>query len=90
VTLRALTVHQSRAIAACFVAPTRYRAATILCLSKKIWAARKCSLFRSAFGATVIGALKAVLADQLYVVDGRPPEPGLDYQQKLLAVACLR
>ena len=43
----------------------------------------RAGLVRSAFGATVIGALEAVLADQLDVVDSRPPEPGLNYQQEV-------
>jgi hypothetical protein len=42
------------------------------------------ALVRGAFGATVIGALEAVLSDELEAVDGKPPAEGQnDYQAAL-------
>ena len=41
----------------------------------------RAALVRSAFGAEVIGALEAILAEQLQIADGVPPEPGQDNYQ---------
>jgi hypothetical protein len=43
----------------------------------------RAALVRGVFGAKVIGALESVLADQLAVVDGVPPEPSPDYQKEV-------